>query len=487
MATTKLLQLYRNTTIADSLEAAKSLMAEKAQGKDGEILICRYKDSESNPTTLVGVNNIMTDGSGTFLTYIESVSMSDVESTVQSAITTALAGLTGGGTGTTGQFVTEVTEENGVITVTYGSITSEDGTVVVNGYDLGVNIDGDTIVLDSNGKLSVSASAGGGYTGKEAIAIDDKEISLTIDENDKVLSQSTDGLKTTLSVTYTSTDHMVNLCGIDGAVISSFDATEFIVDGMIQSAELVHENPNTGETGEFLAITFNTEGGETTTIYIDVSELIDTYTAGDGLALSDHEFSVKIADSDEGYLQVTEAGLKTEGISTAITEAVAEETSRAEAAEAALEEAIEAAKKEDATEVVADAEATHITVTSETGSEGQTIYTIGESDIASATTVSNIITSAGLNSDGSLTDVTLPGEATDLVSAIEVLESEITSLQSEVSSIEITSSDNSITVDGYDVIVALSAVSDSDYATDMIVKDTDGGLALNPVWDAGEY
>ncbi len=363
---------------------------------------------------------------------------------LSSSFKSVIEGLNYSDTAQEASFVTSVSESKGIINVSRGKITSEDGSVEIsNNSDGGIN-------------LKVNTSEETPYTGKEAINVDDHEISLTINSDDKVLSQSEDGLKTKLTVKYDKETHTIELLGIDDAVISSFDASEFIYAGMIQDVELVQEDPNTGETGEFIKIVWNIEDEETKTVYLDVTKLVDVYTAGNGLTVEDNEFSIKIADSDEGFLVVTEAGLKTEGIKDAIDTAVAEEQTRAEAQETALQEAIttETARAEEAeanlqdaidteqnraetkeselesaiadeetratqaetdlqtaisteesraqekeaeleeaikaatTEVNTNESTIHISVTPSQGDNGQTIYTIDENDIASATDLS---------------------------------------------------------------------------------------------------
>ena len=57
-------------------------------------------------------------------------------------------------------------------------------------------------------------------------------------------------------------------------------------------------------------------------IYINAKDLIDTYTAGDGISLEDNEISVKLDRDGEPFLTVGENGLKLDGIQTAINNAI---------------------------------------------------------------------------------------------------------------------------------------------------------------------
>jgi hypothetical protein len=148
------------------------------------------------------------------------------------------------------------------------------------------------------------------------------EVSLKLNANDKVLTKSSNGLLTNISMTYDSTNKLIKLLGKDvddgqggttPEVISSIDATDFIKDGMIDTVELVTD-PAGQPAGTYIKITFNTAAGKDP-IYLDVTTLIDVYTAGNGLQLSSGEFSIKLADDNEGtYLQVGSGGLKITGI-----------------------------------------------------------------------------------------------------------------------------------------------------------------------------
>lgn len=115
-------------------------------------------------------------------------------------------------------------------------------------------------------------------------------------EGEKVISVSAEGLlSSTLSLKYDSATKKINLYGkaVDETnLISSIDATDFVKDGMLENAELV-TNPEGQNAGTYIKLTWNTDGSKTP-MYINVTSLIDTYTAKDngGLVLVDHAFSV---------------------------------------------------------------------------------------------------------------------------------------------------------------------------------------------------
>lgn len=141
--------------------------------------------------------------------------------------------------------------------------------------------------------------------------------------NDKVIGLDGTELTSTISIDYVTSAHTIYLKGKENVIISEIDASAFIKDGMLDSAELVI-NPDGQTAGTYIKLTFNTEAGKDP-IFINVTSLIDIYLAGDGLKLSGHTFSVKVKDSDK-YLEVTADGIASKGIDTAIGSAKTEIT-----------------------------------------------------------------------------------------------------------------------------------------------------------------
>ena len=66
-----------------------------------------------------------------------------------------------------------------------------------------------------------------------------------------------------------------------------------------------------------ITFTFETTTGTTTTD-VNISDLIDTYTAGDGLTLTDDKFSVKKDSTSQTYIEVSANGVKVVGIDEAL-------------------------------------------------------------------------------------------------------------------------------------------------------------------------
>ena len=71
------------------------------------------------------------------------------------------------------------------------------------------------------------------------------------------------------------------------------------------------------EATKVITFTFETTTGTTTTD-VNISDLIDTYTAGNGLVLTDGKFSVKKDVNTQSYIEVSASGVKVVGIDEAL-------------------------------------------------------------------------------------------------------------------------------------------------------------------------
>ena len=149
--------------------------------------------------------------------------------------------------------------------------------------------------------------------------------------NEKVISLNGDKLSTTLSLQYApatkDTKALLRILGIDDAVVAELDATAFVKDGILESAKL--DGPKDGESGaKYLSLTFNTDA-EKEEIRINVTDLIDIYTAGNGLSLTSNEFSIKLDTTSNDYLSVSTAGL---AVSQSLLDKITEEDNKVLAA-----------------------------------------------------------------------------------------------------------------------------------------------------------
>ena len=225
----------------------------------------------------------------------------DVTGSVDNKIKTAKTELTGK--------INEVKVTAGDNSVTIGA----DGRTV----SVKVKADADNALkLDAEGGLYVTAPKTKEIKGDTDNAVtvvtgadETTVIKLGIAEGEKVLTQTAAGLKSSLKIDYS--DQEVRLLGAGDTVISSFDASAFVKDGMLNDAELVtatESSPVNGKTsGTFVKFTFNA-GGDGKIIYLDVTSLIDVYTAGNGVAVDGKKISIKLSE-DEKHLEFTAGGV----------------------------------------------------------------------------------------------------------------------------------------------------------------------------------
>ena len=431
------IQILRNKAIAATREAAKSVLNERlATLNDGEIAIARYEEGEEGKKevkVLLGFS-YKAESATSATPYI--FDADGIPADVQAEITKLIGSANDGSDVITihgarnyakalvealdvtdsiaeNSFVASVSETDGKISVKKGAVTSSNKTVTITAkkdeqqnltgeLSLDVNIDGTTIVKDStSGVLSVASSALTQYVGSNAVSVsavsadNKKTISLGINTNDKVLSQSTSGLLASLSLNYDSTNKKITLAGKGNAVISEIATNDFVKDGMLNDAKAFlatgtsqeitfkggkHTFTDLTKGNHYIGFEFKTSDGTTTgTSYsydcLDATTIIDVYVAGDGLALSDHTFSVKKDDASEAFLSVSSNGVKVSGVQSAI------DTAKAEAKSVVIK------KENDA----------HVSVTSSVDTtDSHTIYTIESVDTASATDLNSLVTATGL-------------------------------------------------------------------------------------------
>lgn len=163
------------------------------------------------------------------------------------------------------------------------------------------------------------------------------------------------------SIVYDSTAKTIKLMAADKTtVLSTIDATDFIKDGMLSNATL-SVDPEGKPAGTYIVLDFNTDA-ESDPIYINVTSLIDEYTAGQGIDISANEVAIKLANTEK-YLEFdTSNNLVTTGIDAAIN-----------------------AAKAAATTTIDEKTTGHVTVTKTiNATDGHAEYTIDEDDIASA-------------------------------------------------------------------------------------------------------
>lgn len=513
------IHLFRNGTVLENRDKAVAKLKDFINGSkyddlDGVAILARYKSTSNGVQTLVGfvyggdtsntksITIFDNEGSSASTSGDIATLRTDLEAKIQNTLTSAntytneeIAKLDVTDSPVDNNFVTSVSESDGKIKVTRAAVASPTKTVSVvkadgGGVNLDVNIDGKTIVKNTDGKISVASAALTQYVGENAVTVssadtsNNKTVSLKINSGDKVLSQDTNGLSATLSIAYDSSSRKLQLKGNNDNLINEIDATAFVKDGMLNDTAVftasattqsitfsgsrnTHEYSGLTKQHHYLAFEFKISSGESSSYnyeILDATDIIDVYNNGNGLELTDHTFSVKLAQGSENFLKVDGNGVKLSGVKAAIDAAAA------------------SAK----TEVKKATDDQHIDVTSAT-TEGHVTYTISSVDTASATDLANetsnriaaddkIEGSVGLGTDGShiTTNGNYTSGATTVVGEIAALDAQVKTNADKIAQNTPTGS-NAITVtngNGSTIAVKLSA-------TDSGLAIKDDGLAIN--------
>lgn len=218
-----------------------------------------------------------------------------------------------------------------------------DASSAVNALKLA--LDGTTVKLNGEG---IEFKAGTG-------------LSVTGDADNKNITYGISGLS------FKEDNGKMNLMAGDSTTLASFETAKFIKDGMLKTVVgpyTATENGNWQVTVDSKTVTFSpVKKGSTylglvwdtnvndttdtfTTSLLDVSTLVDVYTAGDGLELNGGKFSIKIGAQDEGFLYFDQGGLATEGITAAIKTAVDDSKAEIETSIISINTSIDSVKED---------------------------------------------------------------------------------------------------------------------------------------------
>lgn len=226
-----------------------------------------------------------------------------------------------------GNAITITTDEDGVKTIAV-KVSTDENNKIETGTDGGLYVaptivtpyvgDGTAIVIDGN-----------------------NEVSLKINAGDKVLSKDGDGLKSTVNVVKlaTPTEGFASSYQVQGKGGVALGATiDITKDKMIKDVEFIHNATQAdvdlaetrlgaGQTvvvlgGSYIAFDFYVNEIHDKWLYIDVTTLIDEYTAGNGIAITGNKISVVIDPTSENFLSISENGVKLSGVQNAIDNAI---------------------------------------------------------------------------------------------------------------------------------------------------------------------
>ena len=188
----------------------------------------------------------------------------------------------------------------------------------INGI-IGSGIDGKTLTEAIN---DINDSLGGGFSENHTV----------VDALDELEEYLTEALAITLESSDDPEYAKVYTLKQGGTEIGTINIPKDIV---IKEGKLVygewdgndfHENTQETHYGDEPAIKLVLNNDDV--IYINAEDLVDIYTAGDGISLDDNEIAIKIDDSSESFLIVGSNGLKLDGVQTAIDTKVEEVAAR---------------------------------------------------------------------------------------------------------------------------------------------------------------
>lgn len=195
-----------------------------------------------------------------------------------------------------------------------GDIEVINGKIAAINAIIGDGIDGTTLTAAIN---DINERLGTGFTASHTVA----------DALNELETELTNALTVTLTVAGTPTEGYLKTYVLSqgGSEVGKIDIPKDLV---VTSGSLVHGTWS-GDTfvedpqGEDVAIKL-VIANQQAPIYINVKDLVDTYTAGDGVVIEDNAISINIDEDGEPFLSVSASGLKIDGIRAAIDEAIKE-------------------------------------------------------------------------------------------------------------------------------------------------------------------
>lgn len=128
------------------------------------------------------------------------------------------------------------------------------------------------------------------------------------DPADKIITVQDGKIGTELRLAFDSDKNIITLLGKDDAVLGEVVLPDMElpeIPGLPVDAEFVDTPPGVAP-GKYLHLTFQLADGTTKDLYINVTELVDVYTGGEGVTVSDKVISVKLAEEQDNPLVFNE-------------------------------------------------------------------------------------------------------------------------------------------------------------------------------------
>ena len=338
------------------------------------------------------------------------------------AITTAIEGLDVTDSVVDGQFVTAVSETDGKVNITRGTVAAKNVTAEAVTAADAVTVEAGTVASQIVSLAKSLKTVEGNAAKYKVVKLSDEEV--------KGLSDSANVREAYQVVSYVGDDtaHAKPV----GEIIKIY-----------KDAALLSVTPEDGVAGENTVITFtySLADGTQKNISVDLGKAIFESEMGNGMQVVDSKIAIKLDTANEGgFLTVGEGGLKLSGV----------------------QDAINAAKAAATTKVAKAADAAHLTVTAdETAGDGSVTYTIGESNIASADALTTetdrakaaedtIEASVGLAADGTFTapaGKNYINGATTVMDAVEKLDVQAKANADKIAGMSVDEDSQTVTID----------------------------------------
>ena len=438
----------------------------KKQISDAKAEVVGNDSDETTSDTIKGVRKHANALNTAMDTRVKGLETKMGSTSVSDQITAAISSLDKADTAIDGQYVSEVSEADGIINVKRVALPE---LAEVGGTGKVI-----TTVSQTKGALAATAiDLKAANVAATATLASDTAVAVTGNNVEAQIASLAASIKTTASAAKsyriaaisgeelaalgTNVKEAYKLVDEDGVQAGS--AIKIYKDSSLKSVALADQT---------LKFTYILADGTESTVGVDVSTFLAESEFGNGLQVVEHKVSVKKDAYSEEFLSVGADGIKLSGVQAAINKAA----------------------NKAATEVVEDT-AGHVTVTKTTGENGQAIYTIDENDIASDAALTAEVTRAkaaedaieagvGLSADGAYVTPTrshyLSG-ATNVMEAIVKLDTQAhtnaTNLTNEIAARKAVTG---INADSYSAdnttnyLTAATSLADADKKLDAQVK-----------------
>lgn len=297
-----------------------------------------------------------------------------------------------------GQAIVNVTETNGVITATQGDIAAEHVTIADAGeLFTATNVEDALAEIVAAYKAADEAIVGDATeSGNTLGKLEDRIEALDAEAKEYHLVKTTTGLPETIKERYSLVD-------ADGHV--SGDTVDIPKDSHIVSITYITTSGDPHYQN--LEYVYIDASGNNQTVYVDMSQLVLESEFASGVTSIDGVVRGVVDPTSETFLTVGADGFKLDGVQDAIDDAVeAEENARKQADSAITEDLettaatlvqmIEDAQASATTEVVEGTDAgNNLSIVESAGADGQKIYTVNLSDVASASALTQEISDRG--------------------------------------------------------------------------------------------